>query len=81
MSKSRHNDKDVIVPPVLLKLDRLGTEDLRDLLRTVPGIKIDTLNRATDAAMRDAFKSYWRQGKLTEAAIFNFVPKGQEVVK
>lgn len=78
---SHRNDKDVIVSPVLLKLARLGTEDLRDLLAAMPGINACALSRATDEAMRDAFKSYWRQGKLTEAAIFNFVPKGPEVVK
>jgi hypothetical protein len=71
VSKSRHNDKDVIIPPVLLKLDRLDTEALRALLRTVPGVNQQALDRATDAALRDAFKSYWRTGKLTEAAIFN----------
>jgi hypothetical protein len=68
----KRNGKDTIVPPVLLKLERLDTEALRDLLSTVPGINAIALSRATDAAMRDAFKSYWRQGKLTEAAIFNF---------
>jgi hypothetical protein len=72
VSKSRHNDKDVIIPPVLLKLDRLDTEALRELLHMVPGVNHWALDRATDAAMREAFKSYWRTGKLTEANIFNF---------
>ena len=69
---SKRNEKDIIVPPVLQKLARLSTEGLRALLRTVPGVNHAALERAGDEAMRDAFKTYWRTGKLTEQAIFNF---------
>lgn len=69
---SKRKDRDIVVPPVLQKLARLSTEGLRALLRTVPGVNLAALDRAGDAAMRDAFKTYWRTGKLTEQAIFNF---------